>query len=188
MPPLLTQGLWGPQVETVRNLERSLAEDRPRALIQMAAGSGKTFTAVSALYRLVKHAKIRRALFLVDRANLGRQALREFQQYVAPDDGRKFTELYNVQRLTSNTLEPVSNVCIATIQRLNSILSGEAAFDEANEEQSLFEVGDTLAPRPARCATTGPCLPSTSTSSWSTSATGRSTQSGGRSWSTSTPT
>jgi type I restriction enzyme R subunit len=102
MPPLLTQGLWGPQVEAVRNLERSLAEDRPRALIQMATGSGKTFTAVSALYRLVKHGKIRRALFLVDRANLGRQALREFQQYVTPDDGRKFTELCNVRCLTSN--------------------------------------------------------------------------------------
>src|SRR5918912_1536759 len=89
-------------------------------------------------------AGIRHALFLVDRANLGRQALRELQQYVTPDDGRKFTELYNVQRLTSNAIDPVSNVCITTIQRLYSILSGEAAFDEANEEQSLFEVGDTL--------------------------------------------
>ena len=68
-------------------------------------------------------------LFLVDRSNLGRQTLKEFQQYVTPDDGRKFTELYNVQRLTSNALDPVSRVCITTIQRLYSILSGEPELD-----------------------------------------------------------
>ncbi len=144
MPALLTQGLWGPQIEAITNLEASLASAHPRALIQMATGSGKTFTAVSAIYRLVKHARASRVLFLVDRANLGRQALREFQGYATPDDGRKFTELYNVQRLTSNTLDGTCEVCISTIQRLYSILSGEESFDEANEEQSLFEVGDSL--------------------------------------------
>jgi type I restriction enzyme, R subunit len=81
---------------TVSNLERSLAADKPRALIQMATGSGKTFTAVSFVDRLIKHANARRVLSLVDRSNLGRQTLRELQQYVTPDDGRKFTELYNV--------------------------------------------------------------------------------------------
>lgn len=148
MPPIHTGGLWGPQIEAITNLEASLAADRPRALIQMATGSGKTFTAVSSIYRLIKHAKAKRILFLVDRGNLGRQALREFQTYVAPDDGRKFTELYNVQRLTSNVFDPTNEVCITTIQRLYSILSGEAAFDEANEEQSLFEVGDSLGTAP----------------------------------------
>ncbi len=148
MPPIETKGLWGPQIEAITHLEESLAADRPRALIQMATGSGKTFTAVSAIYRAVKHAKARRVLFLVDRGNLGRQALREFQTYVTPDDGRKFTELYNVQRLTSNVFDPTSEVCITTIQRLYSILSGEQAFDEANEEQSLFEVGDSLGTLP----------------------------------------
>ena len=99
MPPLITTGLWDAQIEAITNLEPSLAEDRPRALIQMATGSGKTFTAVSSIYRLIKFGGARRVLFLVDRSNLGRQALKEFQQYVTPDDGRKFTELYNVQRL-----------------------------------------------------------------------------------------
>ncbi len=144
LPPLLTAGLWGPQIEAIENLEESLAADRPRALIQMATGSGKTFTAVSAIYRLIKHGKAHRVLFLVDRGNLGKQALREFQTYVTPDDGRKFTELYNVQRLTTNTFDPTSKVCVTTIQRLYSILSGQEQFDEANEEQSLFEVGDAL--------------------------------------------
>jgi hypothetical protein len=41
-------------VKAIRNLEVSLSQDRPRALIQMATGSGKTFTAVASVYRLVK--------------------------------------------------------------------------------------------------------------------------------------
>jgi type I restriction enzyme, R subunit len=95
--PLITTALWGAQIEAITNLEKSLAENRPRSLIQMATGSGKTFTAVSFVYRLIKQSKARRVLFLVDRNNLGRQAFKEFDQYLTPDDGRKFTELYNVQ-------------------------------------------------------------------------------------------
>ena len=144
LPPLITTGLWPAQVEAIGNLERSLAADKPRALIQMATGSGKTFTAVNAIYRLIKHAKAKRVLFLVDRNNLGRQAFKEFDQYLTPDDGRKFTELYNVQHLQSNTLDPVSRVCITTIQRLFAMLAGEAEFDPANEEVSLFELEDVL--------------------------------------------
>ena len=159
MPPLNTTGLWSAQVEAITNLERSLAEDRPRALIQMATGSGKTFTAVSFIYRLIKFAGARRVLFLVDRTNLGRQTLKEFQQYVTPDDGRKFTELYNVQHLQSNTLDPVSRVCITTIQRLYSMLAGEAEFDPANEEGSLFELGGALDGQPAKEVRYNPALP-----------------------------
>jgi type I restriction enzyme, R subunit len=148
MPPLITTGLWDAQIEAIENLERSLAEDRPRALIQMATGSGKTFTAVSFIYRLIKFAGAKRVLFLVDRSNLGRQTLKEFQQYVTPDDGRKFTELYNVQRLQSNTLDPVSRVCITTIQRLYSMLSGETEFDPELEERSAFDLDEALEQTP----------------------------------------
>ncbi|MGB8645108.1 MAG: type I restriction-modification enzyme R subunit C-terminal domain-containing protein [Anaerolineae bacterium] len=139
-PPLITTGLRDCQTEAITNLERSLAEARPRALIQMATGSGKTYTAVSFIYRLIKFANAKRVLFLVDRNNLGRQTLREFQQYVTPDDGRKFTELYNVQHLASNHLDPVNRVVITTIQRLYSMLKGEPEFDAQAEELSLFDV------------------------------------------------
>ncbi len=139
LPILRTEGLRDCQIDAIQNLEKSFTEARPRALIQMATGSGKTYTAVSFTYRLIKFANARRVLFLVDRSNLGRQALREFQQYVTPDDGRKFTELYNVQHLTSNTLDPVSRVCITTIQRLYSMLSGEPEYDPTLEEQSGFD-------------------------------------------------
>ena len=157
MPPLITTGLWRPQIEAITNLEVSLAQDRPRALVQMATGSGKTFTAVSAIYRLVKFGRARRVLFLVDRSNLGRQALREFQQYVTPDDGRKFTELYNVQHLGSSVPDPVSRVCITTIQRLYSILSGEE-LDPALEELSMYEAAGAFGSQP-RTVSYNPVIP-----------------------------
>jgi len=146
LPPLITDGLRDCQIEAVTNLEKSFAEARPRSLIQMASGSGKTYTAVSFVYRLIKFANARRVLFLVDRSNLGRQARSEFQNYTTPDDGRKFTELYNIQHLTSNTLDPVSRVCITTIQRLYSMLKGEPEFDAELEERSLFDIPPAVLP------------------------------------------
>jgi len=152
LPPLESRDLWPVQAEAIRNLEASLQANRPRALIQMATGAGKTFAAVNICYRLIKYGGARRVLFLVDRGNLGRQAYKEFQQFVTPDDGRKFTELYNVQHLQSNTLDDVSRVCITTVQRLYSILSGEAIFDPDNEETSLFdaELPANLPPKEVR--------------------------------------
>ena len=141
LPPLTGEGLWPAQERAIRGLERSLVEGRPRALIQMASGGGKTFTACNFSYRLIKYAKARRVLFLVDRNTLGRQTYKEFQQFATPDDGRKFTELYNVQHMQSNKLDPVSKVCITTIQRLYSMLKGEEEFDPAQEEGSMFDLG-----------------------------------------------
>ena len=140
IPILDYKNLWNCQEEAVKNLEDSFTKNRQRALIQMATGSGKTFTAVTASYRLIKHAKVKRILFLVDRSNLGRQTEREFQQYSTPDDGRKITELYNVKQLTSNTIDPVNKVVITTIQRLYSILKGEKEYEAENEEKSVFEL------------------------------------------------
>jgi type I restriction enzyme, R subunit len=150
--------LWSAQIEAIRNLEKSLATNKRRALIQMATGSGKTYTAVNFVYRLIKLAGARRVFFLVDPGNLGDQTLKDwsssdktssegearrgsaasanqFQQFVTPDDGRKLTELYNVQHLQSAQLDRVSRVCISTIQRLYSML------------RSLFFWIETLIPQ-----------------------------------------
>ena len=143
LPPLITDGLRDCQIEAIQNLDRSFAQARPRALIQMASGGGKTFTAVTFAYRLIKFAKAKRILFLVDRNHLGRQTLKEFQQYVTPDDGRKFTELYNIQRLTSNKIDPVCKVVITTIQRVYSMLKGQE-LDPQLEEESTFEVSSIM--------------------------------------------
>lgn len=124
--PLLAAGsLWLAQIEAITGLERSFAAGLLRALIQMATGSGKTYTAVNFIYRLVKYAGARRVLFLVDRGNLGRQTLKEFQQFVSPVNNYKFTEEYIVQHLTSNTLDKSARVVIGTIQRVYSMLKGE---------------------------------------------------------------
>ncbi len=138
LPPLATEGLRKVQAQAITSLEKSLAAGRPRALIQMATGAGKTFTAITSIYRLLKYADAKRILFLVDTKNLGEQAEQEFMAYLPNDDNRKFTELYNVQRLSSNYIADSSQVVISTIQRLYSILKGEP-LDEAAELENPAE-------------------------------------------------
>jgi type I restriction enzyme, R subunit len=154
LPPLREEGLWPAQKIAINNLEQSLAQDRPRALIQMATGSGKTFTAITAIYRLIKFAGARRVLFLVDRGNLGDQTLKEFQQYVSPYNNFKFTEEFIVQRLSSNVLDTTARVCISTIQRMFSMLKGKELADEDDEVsaaglESLFKKPEPIEYNPA---------------------------------------
>jgi type I restriction enzyme R subunit len=134
------EGLRRIQVEAINRVEASMAHNHPRALAQMATGSGKTFMAANLAYRLVLTAGAERVLFLVDRANLGRQTLREFQQFATPGDGRKFTDLYNVQLLTSNRIDPAARVVITTVQRLYSMLRGEEELPEDVDEKSGSEI------------------------------------------------
>lgn len=138
LPTLDPQGFRGCQVSAIANLDVSFKNNCPRALIQMATGAGKTFTAITAIYRLLKFAHVKRVLFLVDTRNLGEQAEQEFMAYLPNDDNRKFTELYNVQRLKSSYVATDSQVCISTIQRLYSILKGEE-LDESAEENNPAE-------------------------------------------------
>lgn len=134
IPSLDTTGLRPAQITAVENLETSFKKNRPKSLIQMATGAGKTFTACTFIYRLLKHVDAKRILFLVDTRNLGEQAEQEFMTFQPNDDNRKFTELYNVQRLTSSYIASDSQVCISTIQRLYSILKGEELDESAEEE------------------------------------------------------
>src|SRR5699024_8265144 len=127
------------QITAIENLERSFACNRPRALIQMATGAGKTFTAITAVYRLLKYAKINRVLFLVDTKGLGEQAEREFLAYRPNDDNRSFSEIYGVRRLKNSYIPQDVQVCISTIQRMYSILKGEE-LDESAEETSFNEM------------------------------------------------
>ncbi len=148
MPGLPKGRLWDVQHEAILELERSLAHGRPRALIQMATGSGKTFTAVTACHRLIRHAKAKRILFLVDRNNLGRQTLNEFQQFRDPASAYTFSEEFVVQRLRGNAIDGAAKVVITTIQRLYSMLKGDPEYDPVNEDESLFESGSPLPSEP----------------------------------------
>lgn len=147
IPSLDPTGLRDCQIRAITNLEASFKRNFPRALVQMATGSGKTFTAITAIYRLLKFADAKRVLFLVDTKNLGEQAEQEFMSFVPNDDNRKFTELYNVQRLSSSYLAKDAQVCISTIQRLYSILKGES-LEEAAEQTNPNELVQPKQPVP----------------------------------------
>lgn len=153
MPPL-ADSLWPPKPKAIANLEQSLRENRPRALVQMATGSGKTLLAIVLSYRLTKFAGARRVLFLVDRGNLGRQAKKKFDQYVSPYNNFKFGEEYIVQHLTSNNLDKTARVTICTIQRLFSMLKGRELAEEDEERStagidSLFKETEPVDYNPA---------------------------------------
>lgn len=137
-PSFDSTGFRDCQTRAIHGLEQSFAQDRPRALIQMATGAGKTYTAITNVYRLLKFAKAKRILFLVDTKNLGQQAEEEFRKYKPTDDARLFPELYNVSRLTSSRIPGDADVCISTIQRMYSILKGQE-LDERDEEESPNE-------------------------------------------------
>ncbi len=147
IPALDPSGLRDCQITAIENLEESFKDDRPRALIQMATGSGKTYAAITSIYRLLKHADAKRVLFLVDTKNLGEQAEQEFMSYSPSDDNRKFTELYNVQRLKSSFVAKDSQVCISTIQRMYSLLKDQE-LDEAAEEINPAEMVQPKQPMP----------------------------------------
>ena len=139
MPALPTEGLRDCQIKAVTGLEKSLATNRPRSLIHMATGAGKTFTAINSVYRLLKYGGARRILFLVDTRNLGKQAQQEFHAFKPPGKETFFHENHIVQRLNSSTIDNAAEVCICTIQRMYSILSGQP-IDESAEDVSLYEV------------------------------------------------
>ena len=131
---LSPEGLRDCQINAITNLEKSFKTNKPRALIQMATGSGKTFTAITSIYRLLKFTEAKRILFLVDTKNLGEQAEQEFMSYLPNDDNRKFTELYGVHRLKSRHIPADNQVYISTIQRLYSILKGQELDENCEEE------------------------------------------------------
>lgn len=139
LPALDTEGLRPNQINAIQGIEKSLQHNRPRGLIQMATGAGKTFTAVTTSYRLIKHAGAAKILFLVDRNHLGEQAESEFENCVPRDDGRRFAEIYNVQRLTGRTIPGSTKVLITTIQRLYMLLQGQEVPDFDDDVDGAYE-------------------------------------------------
>ena len=162
MPKLVTEwgsggahfSLWPAQISAITNLEKSLVANKPKALIQMATGSGKTFTSIGFIYRLIKFGGARRVLFLVDRGNLARQTKKEFDAYASPYNNYKFGEEYIVQHLQGNQLDTSARVVICTIQRMFSMLKGRELAEEADEEsteriEGLFKDPEPIGYNPA---------------------------------------
>lgn len=135
LPALSPKGLRDCQFEAITELEKSFRTGLKRALMVLATGAGKTYTACLAAYRMLAFTPMRRILFLVDRNNLGKQAENEFGTFRLTENGEAFNTIYTVNRLKSPTLPKDSNVVISTIQRLFSLLKGEDIVD--NEEDDM---------------------------------------------------
>lgn len=149
-PPLDAEGFRKCQIAAIKKLDYSLSENKPKALVQMATGAGKTFTAITAAYRMLKYGKMNRILFLVDTKSLGEQAEREFMAYIPNDDPRPFSQIYGVRRLKSPYIPNDIQICISTIQRMYSILRGEELDEKLEEEMESAEHRESEAEKPPK--------------------------------------
>jgi type I restriction enzyme R subunit len=156
LPPLDPAGLRPCQAEAIAAVETSLSAGKQRALVSMATGAGKTFTACALTHRLLSPpVRMGKVLFLVDRANLGTQAKREFDAFAPTGPGLLFREEFTVQHLQHARIDPAASVVISTVQRLYSVLRGQP-LDEADDERGGFERGADDAERPV---TYNPAIP-----------------------------
>ncbi len=148
LPTLRKNGLRECQYEAITELEKSFRLGQNRALMVLATGAGKTYTACLAAYRLLAYTSMRKVLFLVDRNNLGKQAEGEFGTFRLTENGDSFNNIYKVDRLRSAKVPSDSNVVISTIQRLFSLLSGEDITDDDSDDEEDATVPVTLPGNP----------------------------------------
>ncbi len=137
LPALQKKGLRDCQYEAITELESSFRLGQSRALMVLATGAGKTFTACMAAYRLLSYTPIKRVLFLVDRNNLGRQAEGEFGTFRLTETGEPFNTIFTTERLKSSNIPKDANVVISTIQRLFALLTGQELDDNDNDESNV---------------------------------------------------
>ena len=137
LPALKKRGLRDCQYEAITELEKSFRAGQNRALMVLATGSGKTYTACLASYRFLAYTPMKRVLFLVDRNNLGKQAEGEFGMFRLTENGDPFNVIYTVNRLKSSSVPSDSNVVISTIQRLFSLLKGDAIIDTDEDDDDI---------------------------------------------------
>ena len=135
-PELPKEGFRDCQIKAILNLEKSFGDNKPRSLVQMTTGAGKTYTAITYTYRLLKFAKAKRILFLVDTKNLGMQAEMEYKNYQPYDSTEKLNSLYNIQRIQTSNIPSSTQICISTIQRIYSMLTGSLSTmpDDVDDE------------------------------------------------------
>ena len=148
LPSLQKKGLRDCQYEAVTELEKSFKSGQNRALMVLATGAGKTYTACLAAYRLLSYTPMRRVLFLVDRNNLGKQAEGEFGTFRLTENGDAFNTIFTVNRLRSSSIPSDSNVVISTIQRLFSFLKGDTIEDNDNDDDNEPTEEVVLPPNP----------------------------------------
>ena len=148
LPTLRKKGLRDCQYEAITELEKSFRAGQNRALMVLATGAGKTYTACLAAYRMLSYTPMRRVLFLVDRNNLGKQAEGEFGTFRLTENGEVFSTIFTVNRLRSSSIPSDSSVIISTIQRLFSFLKGDAIEDNEDDDENEPTEEVALPPNP----------------------------------------
>ena len=139
LPRLEKQGLRDCQYDAEVALEDSFKNGEKKALAVLATGSGKTYLACLASYRLLNYTPVKRILFLVDRNNLARQTESEFSLFDRTEKQQPLSSLYEINRLKKP--EDISgDVVISTIQKLFAVLTGQtiAEEDEDKEDEMFF--------------------------------------------------
>lgn len=134
LPRIERQELRDCQYDAEINFENSLRNKKNKSLAVLATGSGKTYLACLASYRLLNYTPVDRVLFLVDRNNLAKQAESEFSIFDRTENGLTLASLYNIKRL-KNVEDIKSDVVISTIQKLYSVLTGNNIIDDDDEKE-----------------------------------------------------
>lgn len=143
LPRIDKKGLRDCQYDAEVNLEKSLKQGKKKALVVLATGSGKTYLACLASYRLLNYTSTKRVLFLVDRNNLARQTETEFSLFDRTENQQPMSSLYQINRL-KNKDDIGGDIVISTIQKLFAVLTGQTITDddEDKEDEKFFSFKD----------------------------------------------
>lgn len=132
LPRLDKRGLRACQYQAQMEFEKSFKSGNKKSLAVLATGSGKTYLACLASYRLLNYTSTKRILFLVDRNNLARQTESEFSLFDRTENRQAMSSLYQIRRLKKEN-DMKGDIVISTIQKLYSFLTGQA-LQEGNED------------------------------------------------------
>jgi nucleoside phosphorylase len=125
LPSRPVRGLQKPQLEALANLEKSLAENKPRALIQTISGRNKTNMVLTSIYRLLEYGGALHILYIADRESQARYISDQFHKHaittISPQ-GEKFSRM-KTQLFQSDSIDPLARVYITTIEHLSSLFS-----------------------------------------------------------------
>lgn len=147
------------QKQAIIEFENKLEEGRRLMLLAMATGTGKTFTTVNLVYRMLASGYAKRILFLVDRKSLAAQAVTAFASFDTPrnikfkDEYELYSQRFKKDDFDGEAYDPTvlpnsyltnpdgtkTFLYICTIQRMAINLYGKmGAFveDEENEDDA----------------------------------------------------
>ena len=102
------------QVEAIKSIEEAIKYGKKRILLAMATGTGKTRTAIALMYRLLKHKRARRILYLVDRNSLGQQTADAIKDNKIGN--LSIASIYGVKELKDKLPDASTKIQIATVQ------------------------------------------------------------------------